>query len=59
MIELEGPGWRDQYLSRTWNNTLVAVLGLPTLVYVVLVLATSVLSARAAFIGMVLIGGVY
>lgn len=44
---------KDRYLTTGWINTLIAVLGLPALAYALVVLSTSVLSDRAAFVGMV------
>lgn len=50
---------RGRYLTVGWNNRLTVVLGLPTLVFAAVALFGSVLSDRAAFIGMVAIGAVY
>jgi hypothetical protein len=50
---------KEKFLTIRWNNLLSLGLGLPALVYVVVVLATSVLSARAGFIGLVVIGVLY
>jgi len=52
-------GPRDRYLTVGWNNLLTGLLGLPALVYAAVVLSTSALSGRSAFIGMSLIGAVY
>jgi len=49
----------DKILTRAWNNRLTLLLGLPTLVWAVLALATSSVSDRTAFIGMVVFAAVY
>ena len=50
---------KDKFLTKRWNNGLTLGLGLPTFIYGVFVLSTSVLSDFAGFIGMVLLGAVY
>jgi len=50
---------KENFLTKKWNNLLTAGLGIPTLVYAVVVLSTPVLSDFAGFIGMVLIGATY
>jgi len=50
---------KEKFLTLRWNNFLSLGLGLIPLIYVVVVLSTSVLSERAAFIGLVVIGVVY
>ncbi len=50
---------REKFLTRRWNNVLTLALGLPALIYGVVVLSTPVLSPGAAFIGMAVIGGMY
>jgi len=50
---------KEQFLTLRWNNTLTLGIGLIMLIYVGLVLSTSVLSDLAAFIGLALIGAVY
>ena len=50
---------KERFLTVRWNNILTAVLGLPALLYVVLVLSTPILSDKVAFIGLALIGVVY
>ena len=52
------PIQRD-HLTVQWNNRLSIGLGLPALIYVVVALVTEVLSDRAAFAWLVLIGVVY
>ena len=49
----------DEFLTVRWNNILTLGLGLILLIYVAVVLSTSVLSDLAAFIGLVVIGVVY
>ncbi len=50
---------KDKFLTVRWNNLLSLGLGIPTLVYVIVVLATSVLTDSAGFIGLVVIGVLY
>ena len=50
---------KNNFFTRRWNNWLTLGMGLPTLIYVVVVLSTSVLSDFAAFIGIAVIGAVY
>ena len=50
---------KDKFFTRRWNNWLTLGMGLPTLIYVIVVLSTSVLSDFAAFIGIAVIGAVY
>jgi hypothetical protein len=50
---------KGNFLTVRWNNLLALVMGLVPLIYVVVVLSTSVLSARAGFIGIVVIGVLY
>ena len=50
---------RQQFLTRRWNNWLTLILGLPTLVYAVIYLSTSLLPDFQAFIGMAVLGAVY
>ena len=50
---------KEKFLTVRWNNWLSLGLGLPALMYVIVVLSTSVLSVRPGFIGMVIIGAVF
>ncbi len=50
---------REKLLTVRWNNVLSLALGLPTLIYGVVVLSTSVLSDFRGFVGLVLCGVVY
>ena len=50
---------KDKFLTLRWSNFLSLAGGLILLAYVVFVLSTSVLSDKAAFIGLVIIGVVY
>ena len=50
---------KEKFLTTRWNNWLTLALGLPTLIYAIVVLSTSVLSDFAGFIGMVVLGAVY
>ena len=49
----------DKFLTRAWNNQLTLLLGLPTLTWAVVALATPVFSDLTAFIGMVVFAAVY
>jgi hypothetical protein len=50
---------KEEFLTVRWNNLLALGLGLPALIYVAVVLSTSVLSDSAGFIGLVIIGVLY
>ena len=50
---------KERFLTARWNNILSLALGFVPLVYVVVVLSTSILSPNAGFIGLVIIGVVY
>ena len=50
---------KEQFLTVRWNNLLSIALGIPSLIFVVVVLSTPLLSDLAAFIGVVIIGVVY
>ncbi len=50
---------KEKFLTVRWNNLLSLGLGIPALIYVVVVLSTSGLSVRAGFIGIVVIGVLY
>ena len=50
---------KEKFLTLRWNNILTLGIGLITLIYVGLVLSTSILSNLATFIGLALIGAVY
>ena len=49
----------ETFLTRSWNNQLTLLLGLPTLVWAVVALTTSVFSDLTAFVGMVVFAAVY
>ena len=50
---------KHNFFTRRWNNWLTLGMGIPTLIYVIVVLSTSALSDFAAFIGIAVIGAVY
>lgn len=50
---------KDRFLTARWNNILSLALGLPALVYVLIVLTSSVMSDFSSFIVLVVIGVVY
>jgi hypothetical protein len=50
---------KERYLTVRWNNLLTLGLGIPLVIWVVVVLSTSVLSDLAGFIGTAVIGVVY
>ena len=50
---------KERYLTVRWNNLLTLGMGLVLLIYGLVMLSTSVLSDRAAFIGLVVYGVLY
>jgi hypothetical protein len=50
---------KEKFLTARWNNILTIGLGIPTLLYAIVVLSTSILSDLAGFIGLVVIGVLY
>jgi hypothetical protein len=50
---------KERLLTVRWNNLLTLALGVPTLIFGVVVLSTSALSDFRAFVGLVAIGVVY
>ena len=50
---------KENFLTVRWNNWLTLGMGLPILIYAVVVLSTSVLSDFAGFIGMAVMGVLY
>ena len=50
---------KEKFLTKRWNNALTLGLGLVFVVYAVVVWSTSVVSDRAAFVGLVVIGVIY
>ncbi|MFC1923733.1 hypothetical protein ACFLY4_10655 [Chloroflexota bacterium] len=50
---------KSEFLTVRWNNILTLGLGLIMLIYVAIVVSTSVLSDLAAFIGLAIIAAVY
>ena len=50
---------KGKFLTVRWNNMLSLGLGIPGLIYVIVVLSTSVLSVSAGFIGLMVIGVLY
>ena len=50
---------KERFLTARWNNILSLALGLPALVYVLIVLTSSVMSDFSSFIVLVVIGVVY
>ena len=50
---------KDKFLTKRWNNWLTLGLGLPTLIFAVVVLSTPFLSDFAGFIGIAILGAVY
>jgi hypothetical protein len=50
---------KEKFLTVRWNNLLTLGLGLILLIYVFVVLSTSILSERVAFIGLVVLGVLY
>ena len=50
---------KEKFLTTRWNNWLSLGFGIPILIYIIVVLSTSVLSDFAGFIGMVILGILY
>ena len=50
---------KEKFLTARWNNWITLGLGLPTLIFAVVVFSTSVLSDLASFIGMGVLGSLY
>jgi hypothetical protein len=50
---------KDRFLTVRWNNLVALGLGIPTLVYAVVALSTSLASELGGFIGMVVLGVLY
>ena len=50
---------KERFLTVGWNNILAVGLGLPMLIYAQAVLSAGLLSDRAGFIGMAVIGVLY
>lgn len=50
---------KDEYLTARWNNILALGLGFIMLVYVAIVVSTSILSDFAAFLGLAIFAAVY
>lgn len=59
MLERMSEATRERYLTARWNNTLTVALGLPTLVFAYVALATDTFSDRTAFIVLVAISAFY
>lgn len=49
----------EKFLTVRWNNLLTLGLGLPALIYVVVVVAASLWAGRDALIGLGIIGALY
>ena len=50
---------KEKFLTIRWNNLLSLGLGIPVLIYVIIVLSTSALSNFSGFIGLVIFGVLY
>ncbi len=50
---------KEKFLTRGWNNLLTLGLGIPVVIYIFIVLSTSLLSEFVGFIGMVILGVLY
>ena len=50
---------KEDFLTVRWNNLISLGLGLILLIYVALVFSTPVLSDKAAFIGLAVLGVLY
>jgi len=49
----------EKYLTVRWNNLIMLGLGIPALVYGIIVLTTPALSDFAAFVGILFFGVLY
>ena len=50
---------KEKFLTQRWNNWLTLGMGIPVLIYAVVVLSTSVLSDFAGFIGIAVMGSLF
>jgi len=50
---------KEKFFTKSWNNWLTVGMGLPTLIFTVFFLSTSVLSEFTGFIILAVIGAVY
>jgi len=50
---------KERFLTVRWNNLLSLILGIPGLIFIIIVLSMSVLSDSTAFIGLVIFGVLY
>ena len=50
---------KEAFLTARWNNVLTIGLGLVVAIYAVVAWSTVIMSDRAAFIGLMVIGAVY
>ena len=50
---------KEKYLTARWNNILALGLGFIMLVYVAIVVSTTILSDFASFLGLAIIAAVY
>ena len=50
---------KDKYLTVSWNNILLLVMGIPAVIYGGIALYNDLSSSLAGFIGIIVIGAVY
>ena len=50
---------KEKFLTVRWNNWLSLGLGIPTLIYVVVALSTSIWATRGGLIGLAIVGALY
>ncbi len=50
---------KERFLTARWNNVLTLGVGLPIVIFVVVVLSTSILPMRTGFIVFAITGAVY
>lgn len=50
---------KEKFLTKEWNNWLTIGLGVPTLIYAIVVLSSPTMSDFVSFIVMVLLGATY
>ena len=50
---------KENFLTVRWNNLLTLALGIPALIYIIVVCSTSLWATRAGLIGLAVIGVLY
>ena len=50
---------KEKLLTVRWNNILAILLGVPTLIYVVIALSTTLWTLQAGLIGLAILGALF